>query len=303
MWFGQVAPGAVVRVVFSPDSRTLYTFDAMARIFAWDTTARTGRKIVAHNDPDERGHPTPTPDGRHLVCYSSTHFALRDAATGRVVRREPFPDEWKPSPIHLSADTRYFSVMGFEGRGFVVRRWDWTAGAPERLKWDWPADLPSPLAKHALHPDGRTLAVAGSGGNVVLFDLATGAERARLDTPLARHADRLRFSPSGDRLLLLGNELGALDAATGRRLWTRKLSDQWPTETAFHPTRPILGLTIYDYRTKYSQTSFVHPDTGEPLALPDPGFKGTVSLAFAPDGLTCAIGSAHRQFAVFDLDL
>ncbi len=75
------------------------------------------------------------------------------------------------------------------------------------------------------------------------------------------------------------------------------------THLAFHPSKPLFAFCTSKPPKGWPGTAwFGDLETGEPVAVPDPGFKAASRVAFAPDGLTCAVGSTNREFAVFDLD-
>jgi len=71
------------------------------------------------------------------------------------------------------------------------------------------------------------------------------------------------------------------------------------TITAFHPTAPVFAaLDAEECLTLFSL------EDARPLRSLDFALGTQVqSVAFSPDGLTCAVGGSKRQFAVFDVDL
>jgi outer membrane protein assembly factor BamB len=116
----------------------------------------------------------------------------------------------------LAADTRRVYVATRDG---AVRALDRTTGAVA-----WKADgLPGRLSA----ADGFVL-VRGEDGTVASLQPRTGAVRWRSET---RVGGTLPAVPDGDRVLVAGRGLAALDLATGRVLW----SDPSGTETTAPP--------------------------------------------------------------------
>jgi WD40 repeat protein len=70
------------KLIFSPDSRTLYSHESNT-IVAWDLAARTSRTLMEAKQLDA---PALSPDGRLLAYYSDPELVLRDLDSGRERR-------------------------------------------------------------------------------------------------------------------------------------------------------------------------------------------------------------------------
>ena len=67
---------------------------------------------------------------------------------------------------------------------------------------------------------------------------------------------------------------------------------------AAHPTQNIVASVGADEVVR-----FWNADTGAEHRAYDWGIGRTTAIAFAPDGLTCAVGGAKGQVVVWDVDL
>ena len=157
----------------------------------------------------------------------------------------------------FSPDGRLLATVTFNG----TRLWDTASwrpvGPPLRSSqggWEW-ADF---------SPDGRTLAIAGGGGRVELWDVATREERRELRDPGATSADPelaiVRYSPDG-RVIAAGgketNHVTLWNAATGRVI-------------------------------------------GRPIIAKPPG-GGAQSIAFSPDSKRIAVPGAPGTVGIWDI--
>jgi WD40 repeat protein len=104
---------AYLGVVVSPDSKTLVTTSEYG-VRAWSLT--TGKPLYHIRDEFDF-HPVFSPDGKRLAMIAKGAIYLRDAATGRKLRRIPATGEFPRNPALLafSADGRRLAVALHEG--------------------------------------------------------------------------------------------------------------------------------------------------------------------------------------------
>jgi WD40 repeat protein len=222
-----------------------------------------------------------TLDAKQLaaVCSVSVtqedQFALNiwDTATGKLVRRRPFPVDYMSRPNDnggRTARVRFHSC--FSTDGVLVTEWSKmqlqvTEVTTGRARATILGDLGSPTA---FSPDNRTLAAgihkvgvdpfAPQVEAVGLFETATGKETLRLETGFIL---RLAFSRDG-RFLATSDARGMRiwDADTGMQVFSRA----WPKHLVPHPPWPPV-----------------------------------CSLAFLPDGKRIVTGMADGTLLVWDL--
>ena len=158
-----------------------------------------------------RGPLTLTPDGRRVVVAGSEETVVRDAATGRVVRRLPVGFD-QTSQAEVSADERWLAVAGEEG---ALRLLDLRSGAL-RLA-DGPRD--EPVERIAFAPDSRTVITGTTDGAIHIWDV----RRAEVVETLTGHAGavvHLAVSPDGSTLYSASRDGSTIvwDLAGSRRL-------------------------------------------------------------------------------------
>ncbi|GGV30721.1 hypothetical protein GCM10010245_49700 [Streptomyces spectabilis] len=181
--------------VFTPDSRALsFTAGGRVRTRELDSARERPRLDVPDVDEHEVDY---SEDGSLAVTSAPGELALwRTARPGAPVMRYALVEPVYGVPRLDRAD----GVIRYQTDGAVVRAID----VRDALAGSGSADRP--ITRAEFSPDGRTLAVAGSGRagqDVELRDARDGRVRARLpgracpDCP----APLLRFSPSGNTLV------------------------------------------------------------------------------------------------------
>jgi WD40 repeat protein len=120
----------------------------------------------------------------------------------------------------------------------------------------------------AFSPHGTTLAVAGCGDSVALWDIATRRQVATLTSPSCPLGRHVMFSPDGRALALFGGRAVSL---TGRR---------------YHP-----AVCLWDMATRRETT------------LTDPPLLAATSAqgAFSPDGTTLAVADNSGTIYLWNL--
>jgi len=282
----------VRRLGFSPDGRLL-----IARTLkgGWliDTTTEAVRELWAQRDLASEGSGVGfTPDGTGVIAFTDeSAVRVYDVETG-TVRREFRADYFggvEPGP----GGRVVYVVAG--GRSQIVR-WDPVTGKKR--------------AAFGGHGGGTTLQLAVSAdGNwiagtniyeVRLWDLRGGRSPARATRCIAV---QLGFPP------LLALSADGLYLAAGREeqlwIWDLRSDADGPQAlapgpfggVAFAPTRPLL------LHGSGEDVVFRNPATGAEVSRLCWGIGPIQSVAFAPDGLRCAAGSAAGKVVVWDVDL
>ena len=238
------ALGDTYGMTFTPDGVTLAVgyFKSKPRegitgaIGLWDVATGRQRAVLRRSPPVGISDLAVTPDGKTLASIElgkladaklSTRVALWDLET-RTVRRELRGDDItalaiSPDGKVLAGSSRVMKDQKLVG--YVVRRWNLNDG-PEL------PPLPSPFGEYPLNslvygPDGQTIVAADFMGNLVFWDAATGAVRAKLHEAGNRQIRDLAFSRDGKMLAAaVGDRAGhdfdlgyiaLFDAATGHR--------------------------------------------------------------------------------------
>ncbi|MBY0458995.1 MAG: WD40 repeat domain-containing protein, partial [Gemmataceae bacterium] len=155
-----------------------------------------------------------------------------------------------------------------------------------------PAGL-GPLSTFAVAPDGSAVLVDGSAHAALV---RADGSAVRLPNTVD---DDVRFSPDGTALVWMhGGEIRIWNAADlSVRVPLVSCYSAYST-FAFHPTAPVFAVT-----REWREFSLFRLDTGAPIRTFDLAIGSPSCAAFAPDGLTCAVGGSNKQFAVFDVDL
>lgn len=289
MWVQRVG-GTVGVLAYAPDAKTLFTHDGTAWVYAWDIATRTRRKLLKLDD-NERG----SLYHDRMFVVGDRYLILEPSGWARgwdLVANTPLADlprrlgygAARPVPggpvVQFIAPDR----KGLETYNIVTGQRARTHHAPPELE---------PLSKFAVAPDG----------SAVLIDGSAHATLVRADgssVPLPNtYCDEVRFSPDGNALVWMhGGEVRIWNAADlSVRVELVPCYSAY-SAFAFHPTAPVFVT-----QNPARELTLFQLDTGEPIRSFDFNIGSVWYVAFAPDGLTCAVGGTNKQFAVFDVDL
>ncbi|WP_152052587.1 WD40 repeat domain-containing serine/threonine protein kinase [Tautonia marina] len=193
-------------VRFSPDGRSIVTAsdDGTARVFDLDAEGNAPRLVLDGHDDWVFGAEF-SPDGRSLLTLDRAGAVLAfDAADGRPLGRWPIGLD-QCEGFAVSPDGRGLAVVGYgsmldlfdlkpgSGREFALARRPGSSGIV-------PADSRAQsYFGAAFAPDGRTLAAAGRGGIVDLFNSEAARAVGRL-VAVGGSIQSVAFSPDGRTL-------------------------------------------------------------------------------------------------------
>jgi WD40 repeat protein len=271
---GRDEPADVFYAAVAPDGRRV----ALVRRGSGETRLElvdpTGRVKWSVSDPDSRGRPIWSPDGRWLACLRGAKgVALRDAATGKEVRHMQWPgdDHWAATWAQFLPGGERLLVSC---RGELLVGFDVKTGASTGY-------LQTPESGGvAISADGGTMAFANCQRGVALYDL--GARRWRVAYTLPPFPDSLStsaiaFSPDGLYLGSLDDD-GVLlrDAVSAAPIRTIQVGKRPAVgEHAFSPDGQWIALNTFDTLMLWDVAS------GQKLATWE-GHRGHIdSIAFA----------------------
>ncbi len=291
------ARGTTLHLVFGPDGHTLaWSVVGSNRIRLTDTI--TGREVLRPDGTAPGSAPFAfTPDGRHILAVSADgRPRLWDAANGKLLQRF---DSRVADVILLatSADGKRAVAIGRD-----VVAWEIETGkelarfGPHYGSFGYTA---------AVSADGKTVAIGevdyptgstGFVGKVRWYDVDTGKERGRAETPHPRSVLSLAFDPKGKVLASADadRELCLWDVASGRRLVQVEGSPTPYTRLAYSADGK--SLLVAQRQTdgrgrKVLRVTALEADATTERRTFDAA-KDTTFAAFAPDGSRIALFTA-----------
>jgi WD40 repeat protein len=226
-------------------------------------------------------------DGTVLLSDASTmqSLACLDAHGGRVDGLAFLPGDSRLVTAELKGTVRIWHV----------RR--------DRLKPKILRAHTQPMVALALHPNGKSIASGGWDGQVLVWDLATGANQ--LIYPKSTDIDpkhvevaSLTYSPSGERVFAaFGNgQIIAFDASTGNRLF--RVVDKpagYIHTIAISPDGQLLASTGEDGKVRVWNAL-----SGESIISFNAHLAKVMSVLFTPSGLHLISSGADGIIKVWD---
>ncbi|MGH2953912.1 MAG: BTAD domain-containing putative transcriptional regulator, partial [Solirubrobacterales bacterium] len=295
---------------FSPDGRTLATWDASENVIIWDVSDGVPTETFEGHAGDAEVHVF-SPDGRTLyTAGSDPKVIIWDVAGDRRLGR-PFrtgfvyeTGEAFPPPFAISPDGRTLAVARLDGRVDLID------AETLRRTTGFRAFEGRPALAIEYSPDGRTLAVAGGGGGVGVWEAGSGrAVGPLLRSPRGPAAN----SPHNVQALAFGpgNLLAAAEVGGAVRIW-----DLARGELAGPPLRLppfVLGLAFSPDGSRLAipfGTFFAEGRDG--IEIRDVGSGERVarlpvdgevrSVAFSPDGGLLAGGQINGAALLWATD-
>jgi WD40 repeat protein len=276
-------------LAFSPDGKTLVATARNALVF-FDVAAGAERKRVpSHVYGITAAY---SPDGKLLltggVDEGKDVYSLRvwDAAEAKELRRCELPKN--EPPTYLSWDPnnngRFAAVVAEDDMHVFDAG---TGKEVTRVKHYWPSRV-------VYAPDGKTLASAGSGPTIRLWDPATGQERG-LDFEGHQSAVAAVIAlPDGKHVASAGDNIRLWEAATGKTV--RVIEARGVTCLAVSPDGTLLASGGRDRVVRLWEVA-----TGKAAGELKGHKNGLCGLAFSPDGKLLASGDVQATVRVWDV--
>ena len=285
-------------VDFSADGKSVAA-TAIARnlgkggdLIAWDVASgeETLRVPVA---ADTQGFMF-TADGKWLVIAELNSAEVREAATGKLVRRFDLGGPHQRSSWTVSLDGRTLAVGA---SGCVVHQWDLATGT---LKDNQPGHR-FPIISVEVVADGSKVLTLDKGGNVRLWDPAIGRELRRQQEPKDLYSS-IRFMPDGQSLhyqrLVEENAVGLINVETGKERSRFKLPVGERRSMVMTPAGALLALETVNAEG-ISHVGIWEVGTGKKRSDLEKVPNDLVAHALSRDG-TQYVGAISKAILVWD---
>jgi RNA polymerase sigma factor (sigma-70 family) len=283
--------GEVYTLDFSPDGQRLASASVEGdnRLRVW--TVPAGERQL--DLPGEFASVRFAPGGKVLAAAAGNSVSLRDADTGKELRRLPRG----PRSLHGNG-VAVFSPDGATlalTDPWTISLWDVATGAQLGPRLDGHDQV---VEKVLFLPDGKAL--ASLGGNGLSFWQLQTARRVGHFVWSPNDYSQRGLSPDGKSLAVAGEgEIGFWDTATGKKVGGLQGLPKYSLNAlTFSPDGEALAamvgegtVRIWDVRTGRLVRRITPPRA--PASL----WPGQ-SLAFSPDGRTLAVGSGNKDGAV-----
>jgi WD40 repeat protein len=204
---------------FSPDGKSLVTAGDNGSLRIWDTTLwKTERSFLFDTDDDVSKALSVvfSPDGKQVLSgHTDGTVRLWDVQTGRSLRaiksvgrgvRSAFTPDGK-MVVSVNDDNNPIQIIDAQ-TGVIIR----DIGKEEDADY---------VQSVAINPDGKTIAVAESGGEISLWEIQSGKFLVRL-APGYSDDDVVAFSPDGRTLAAggLNQNIMLWEMQSGRLQWS-----------------------------------------------------------------------------------
>jgi WD40 repeat protein/predicted Ser/Thr protein kinase len=271
---------------------------------SWDGTVRVWDVASGTKEPDCRPFQASlgefsggagaalvlSPDGRHLLTvFTDNTFSICETSTLTEIVRHPLP---------LSTFSCGAMASGGKRAAFVAKDGNVVFWHADTDQTNWFARPTTNASTRAVFStDGRRLAIAVEGGDVLLMDVANKTNLHRFPysekptTPMS-----LVFSRDGQKLMA-GFYSGLV------KVWD--LGTHIPEVTLKGHTEQVRGLALLpDGRTLFSAAGdlrFWDINSGRQLSVVKPREIAFYGCSVSPDGRRLAVGADDRRITIWDL--
>jgi WD40 repeat protein len=323
---GHRAP--VFQMSFSRDGKTLLASDADQVVIVWDgSTSKEVRRISAPRDPTRIAL---ADDGRHFAsAHSGDSISVREAIPGKVAHTIK-ADLAFSNDVALAPDGKQIAFPVLVEETALIAVVDVATGKerhrllppvgnadPDGVLTAIPSGIPSGFR---FSPDGQLLALRYDANHLVLWNLATGREHCRIETPPRSTVQAFVFSRDGRSVVIdLGDgPFGLWETATGkeRRRYgnlaanspgqdDRRVLPRGPGRGRFSSARPAVALSpdgrLLAHARPGGFINLWNVATGVQLSQLKGHGAELTALAFAPDGKSLASGSSDTTILIWDM--
>jgi WD40 repeat protein len=308
MWHGVVERGPVHALLFAPDSRTIFSIDGSKAVSAWDMASQTSSTLFSHTHNDYSSTLHLSLDGNSLLVAEGNPGRGRYLCWDRRLNRLVYPGDTTKDPggvfWFLSHGVSWPSFSA-EGRIYLC---DMQASRMSFFNWPPRGEgqdftLPRGYTRKQIRrmisdQAGTRLAIWFADETLLIWDrFGENAHRKMKFVP-SSDVPAMTYSPDG-QYLALGTLSGItiLDASKAKQIQSIELPGRRVTDLAFHPGNRRLAAAD-------GRAVVTFWDIASGAVVREYGWKiGRVrSLAFAPDGLTCAAGGTQKKFVIWDVE-
>ncbi|KUN98490.1 hypothetical protein AQJ67_27520 [Streptomyces caeruleatus] len=302
----QIAAESTNRLSTDPDLASLLAVKA----YRLSPTDEAKGALYAVADIPLRRILTAPGDGRiSEVAFSHDGKTLATGindVTGRVELLDPLSgksratfrgDDDHPYAMAFSSDGNTLATVNFGAAGRTLRVWDAASGRSRTTR----GLTYKVTGSTVFSPDGKTVAYGNENGDAELWDVASGAIRARLHSP-GRHVYRVAFSPATKSLATLVFDPDD-ESDTAVQLWVMHSGEFRPKGKRF----PVNGFSIAFSPDGKTVAVDGEDDNVQLWDIASGKARRTIKgggnvkvLKYSPNGKTLAIGSDDGSVRLWD---
>lgn len=309
MWYGRVARRPVPVVLFAPDGRSVCTLDGSRTVTHWPLDTREPVRLFRFDGRVPVATAAFSGDGASLLLAEGEpragRFLCWDFRLHRLVypgdtSKDPGGEFWFTGHVVqwpcFGADPPRLYLYDPSVEKVVWRQWP-PKGRASQMRFP-KGFLRLAVLRIASDPSGRFLAVWFINHQVLVWDVREDRLAGRFECVVGSGPPAMAFVADGSALAVGGQRcVHVFDTTVGRVTNTFPLGRRDATVVALQPGGRLVAtsdgtaaVTLWD-RTSDREAGRYDWQIGK-----------VRSLAFAPDGLTCAASGTSDRFALWDVD-